>query len=174
MGRSKLGWSVWIAGLAIAGTAAAALAQDAAPTRRAGWWEITVSNPLVRGGQTVQMCTDAATERSMSVFAGAEGQQPRGCSAPVIHKTAGGWSFDLACTRGKIATVSSGIANGDFQTGYHVETTTRMTPAPIPQLAEIRTTMDARWLGPCPEGRKPGDMVMNGQVVNLNQAGRGR
>jgi hypothetical protein len=55
---------------------------------------------------------------------------------------------------------TSGTARGDLSSSYHMESVTRMTPAPAPQLAETHMTIDAKWLGPCPAGKKPGDVVI--------------
>jgi hypothetical protein len=63
---------------------------------------------------------------------------------------------------------TSGVASGDFNSAYKVDSTTRMNPAPMPQMAESKMTIEAKWAGPCPAGRKPGDMVMaNGMVMHM-------
>jgi hypothetical protein len=41
---------------------------------------------------------------------------------------------------------------GDFNTRYVTEVTTRLTPAPTPQMAETRMTMTAERIGDCPAG----------------------
>ena len=56
---------------------------------------------------------------------------------------------------------TQGRASGDFSSRYHVDLTTRLTPPPAPQAAEVRTAIDATWLGACPADKKPGDMEMN-------------
>ncbi len=38
-------------------------------------------------------------------------------------------------------------------------------------MSEGRSTMSARWLGPCRAGQRPGDITMpNGTVINLYDA----
>ena len=150
------------------GTAGASLAQGVtAPPIKAGWWEIAMS---IGGRSTViQRCTDPSTEKANAAFSAGITRQD--CSENTVRKTASGWAFESTCKVGKMTTTSEGVATGDFQSGYRVAITTHMSPAPTPALAETHMTMDAKWTGPCPAGRKPGDMMMpGGMVVNVGKA----
>ncbi len=154
---------------------ALAAAAPAAPARKAGWWEITtaITAPMAMTTR-MNMCTDAATEARNNAFANNQGP-PGGadCTQGPVGRTAAGWTFSSTCRMAGMTTTTSGVATGDFNANYRVEATTRMTPAPMPQMAESKTVLTARWLGPCPAGRRPGDVVMaNGMVFNVNKMGR--
>jgi hypothetical protein len=137
---------------------ALAVAQGGLPQRKAGWWEMamTMSGPMAMS-QTLRMCTDPAKDKPGETLNG--GMAQRGaCTQGPVTPTPGGWSFSSTCAMGKMTMSTTGLARGDFNSGYHLESTTRMDPAPMPQLAETHMTIDARWLGPCPAGKKPGDV----------------
>ena len=164
-----------VAAAVLAPTVALSAAAPAAPARKAGWWEITtaMSAPMAMTSK-MNMCTDAATEARNSAFATNNGP-PGGvdCTQGPVGRTATGWTFSSTCKMQGMTTTTSGVASGDFDANYRVEATTRMTPAPMPQMAETRTVITSRWLGPCPAGRVPGDTVMpNGMAFNVNRMGR--
>ena len=147
---------------------ALALAQPAGPQRKAGWWEMTMSMtaPMAMT-QTLQMCTDASVEKPGQAFGPMN--QRGDCSAGPIVPDAGGWRFSTTCKAGTMTIETSGTARGDFGSSYHVDAVTRMSPAPMPQMAESHTTIDAKWLGACPAGKKPGDVVVAGRTMSMGR-----
>ena len=157
---------------------AIAAAAPGAPHRKAGWWEMTTTMSAPRAMTTkMNMCTDAATEARNNALATNQGPQGGAtCTqGPMGRTPTGGWTFSSTCKmQGGMTTTTSGVASGDFTSNYRVEATTKMSPAPMPQMAESKMTMTARWLGACPNGRVPGDMVMgNGVVFNVNKLNGG-
>ncbi len=152
--------------LTIAGVA---LAQGlTAPTRKPGFWEQTITMETGRGMvMKSQLCTDATVEKKMSVM----GQSMAGssCSKNDIRKTPTGFAFDSVCNIAGQTTTSSGVATGDFQNGYRIDTVSKSGSG-----RESKMHIEGKWVGPCPAGRKPGDMVMpGGMVVNVaNMGGR--
>ena len=93
-----------------------------------------------------------------------------GCAPIHVSRTPDGWTIAASCVAGQTTVSTQGRASGDFGSRYHVDLTTRLTPAPTPQAAEVRTAIDAKWLGACPAGKKPGDMEMNLQTNVAPQA----
>ncbi len=148
-------------------TAAEGLGAPAIPARKAGWWEITMTTGAKP--QVIRMCTDAATEKANSAV-GTDLSALGKCSQSTISRTPAGWSFASTCKVGSFTTSSTGTATGDFSTRYRVESVTKMTPAPTPALAQTHMVIEAKWAGPCPADRKPGDMVMgNGMVMRMKK-----
>ncbi|HTK36720.1 MAG TPA: DUF3617 family protein [Caulobacteraceae bacterium] len=152
---------------------AAALAQP--PMRRDGLWEMTIQmSAPVKTTMTTRQCTDASQEKAGAMFRNSGPNAPGGvdCKAGVpLPAPGGGWSYSSTCTMKDMTMATSGTVRGDFRTGYHMESVTRMTPAPMPQLAESHMVMDAKWLGPCPADMKPGDMEMNGRRISAKPRG---
>lgn len=159
--------------LVLASTVAAAafvLASQAAaqglPMRRDGLWEMTMkmSAPMAMT-TSMRQCTDAAEERAGAAFRNGGPQQAGvSCKAGTpMPAPGGGWSYSSVCTMRGMTMTTRGVARGDFRTAYHMESTTRMEPAPMPQMAETRMVMDSKWIGPCPADMKPGDTIVNGR-----------
>ena len=137
------------------------------PLRRAGLWESRITGgPLGGTDMTVRTCSDPSKDRADAAFG--SGRRPAGCGGgpTIVPSPGGGWAYHMVCRPSGAMTLDvSGVASGDFQTGYTVKTVTRMTPAPLPQMAESRMTVTARWLGPCPAGMKPGDSTLDGRPL---------
>jgi len=160
-----------IASLAAA-VAVPAMAQIVPPTRKAGYWEqvMTMGGPKPMTMKS-QLCTDAAMEKTINAF-GQNASQSM-CSKNSFRKTPTGYAFESTCKTGNSVTTSTGTATGDFAKGYTVNMVSKSTPPITPGQAESRMTIQAKWLGPCPAGRKAGDMVMpGGMVVNMANMGR--
>lgn len=164
--------SALLAAALVGAVAAPAAAQMVMPTRKPGYWDQTMVMPGPQGTtMKSQFCTDAAVEKSISVF----GQQTAqaSCSKNNVRRTPTGFAFESTCTFGKSTTTTVGTATGDFSKAYTVSMVTKSNPPLAPGMAETKMSIQAKWLGACPTGRKPGDMVMpGGMVVNMAKMGR--
>ena len=135
------------------------------PTRRSGYWDQTITGQA--GGRsrtmTSQFCTDPTVEKQNSVVGTGAG---RTCAKREFHRIPTGFSFSTVCTVSGMTRESRGTVSGDFQSHYHMDVVSTASGDPV---GERRTSIDSKWLGPCPAGRKPGDMVMsNGMVANVS------
>lgn len=64
---------------------------------------------------------------------------------------------------------TDGVFEGSFDTNYKGTMKTRFNP-PLQGMAESNMTQQARWLGPCKPGQKPGDVIMpNMGGFNVNE-----
>jgi len=111
---------------------------------------------------TMHYCTDMATEKKFSAFG--QTANPGMCSKREMHRTPAGMTFESVCTIGGRTMTTTGVATGDFQTHFHIHTSIHAAPA-APGMAGQTVDIEGKWLGACPPGRKPGDMVMDGGVV---------
>ena len=137
------------------------------PKRKPGLWEIR----MVVGGREVplrniQQCTDAETETLMSTNLG--GVMGSHCEQPKISNSGGTITVDSRCTIGSRPTTTRAVIRGDFDSAYTVTLTS--PPAAGGSLtgsasdAQPHMTMEARWVGPCREGQRPGDIIMPGGI----------
>ena len=154
-------------GLGLAVGAAQAQAA-AAPVRKAGFWETTMTMEGPHAHVLVtRICTDAALERRTAMFGGAD--PGKDCPVHEMHRTAAGFAFRSVCKRHDVTTTTVGAATGDFNSRYRVESTTRISAASGPPGRERHMVIDNKWLGACPAGRKPGDLVLpNGEVISMS------
>lgn len=161
--------------LAVLMTGAVALAAAPAsaielPVRKAGLWELK----MVMAGSavpamTMQHCTDETVDRQMSAAYGPS--QANMCSKNDVQKTAAGFVVDSVCNSGGIATTTHAEIGGDFNSAYTVKVATKMSGGPAGMPHDANMTLEAKWLGACTAGMKPGDIVMPGGVkMNIKDA----
>jgi hypothetical protein len=151
-------------------TAAPAFAFDM-PARKPGLWEIKMDfagrNLPAR---TVQHCIDAATDKIMNAQFG--GTANEACAKQDIKNVAGTTIIDSVCKFGEATITSHAVMTGSFDSAYTVDvTSTRLGGRPLSGQApgaETHMTIEAKWLGACAAGQRPGDIMMgNGMKMNI-------
>jgi hypothetical protein len=127
------------------------------PSRKPGLWEIKMN----MGGREVplrniQQCTDAETDASMmtNVNAMAGGA----CEKPRISSRGGSITVDTTCKIGGATTSTRAVFAGDFDSAYTI------TVSGDGAASGHSMTMEAKWIGPCRAGQKPGDIIMPGGI----------
>jgi hypothetical protein len=132
--------------------------------RKAGLWTQTVS---VAGlaSTSMKMCLDAADLKDAQLT-GPEMSRDR-CSKNAVTPAPGGWTFESVCDAGDGGTMTlKGTAKGNGD-GYTMELTSTTTGAARPEAnVTTKTTVVAKWEGPCPAGMSPGDMQVGGMTIN--------
>ena len=131
------------------------------PVRKAGLWEMKV----VKTGSslpdmTMQHCTDETTDKDMSNTVSPMAKQV--CSKQDIQKTATGYIADSICTVAGVAMTSHSEISGDFNSAYTVTSTTHSDKGLTGKPLDAATKIQAKWLGDCQAGQKPGDILMPG------------
>ena len=150
-------------------SASPALALDM-PTRKAGLWELKMEFAGRNlPAQLMQQCTDASTDKLMTMNFG--GAAERNCQKRDVQNTGGTITVDSVCQFGDATTTSHAVVSGDFNSAYTVQiNSTRQGGRPMPGTApggESHMTIAAKYLGPCANGQKPGD-VMTGNGMKMN------
>mgnify|MGYP001807780232 CR=1 FL=1 len=147
--------------LAVSAFAAGPALADTLPARKAGLWETTMS---AAPSMKIKQCIDEKTDK-LAESAAAPGAT---CSKREIRKVAAGYEIESSCTIGTITADAKGLVTGDFASAVKIELTSLikgvpgMPPGGTPQ----KTTMEARRVGDCEAGQKPGDMIMpDGRVI---------
>jgi hypothetical protein len=131
------------------------------PLRKTGLWEMK----LVRTGvalpeMTMQHCTDETTDKEMATASSPLSREI--CSKHDIAQTATGYVSDSVCSVAGVSMTTHSEITGDFNSAYTVKTTTH-SERPLAGLPkDVVTTIEAKWLGACKPGQKPGDIVMPG------------
>lgn len=145
-------------------TAAAPLA---APRRKPGLWQQTIS--MAKMKQSTELCVDDALEAKMGWW-GQQASKDMCTHTDFTRALDGSMSFTSSCNLGASGhTVTKGVATGDFSRAYKVELVSTTTGAVSPQMnGDHASVIEAAWKGPCPAGMKGGDMVLpGGMKMNL-------
>lgn len=163
-----------MAGMAAAVVPPALVRAEELPSRKPGLWESSVKSADERiPVTTIKQCVDVETDKTalMGVTNGMCDMTWKRISGDRIET-------ETNCKMGPIAASGKGVIVGDFNSSIHVETTTTTIatgegmPAGAPKLNIPPTTqtmvIEAKWLGPCEPGQKPGDMIMpDGKVMQM-------
>jgi Protein of unknown function (DUF3617) len=136
------------------------------PLRKPGLWELKI---VKVGSQlpalTTQQCTDPTVDKEMVNTVSPIAKQI--CSKQSLQKNATGYVNDSVCTVSGATVTSHTEVTGDFDSAYVVTTQAKMDKGPE-QLRDTTTRIEAKWLGDCKPGQKPGDIVMPGGGFKLN------
>ena len=109
---------------------------------------------------TMQHCTDPTTDKEMNNSASPVAKQI--CTKQDIVKTATGFVTDFVCSVAGVSMTTHAEIVGDFNSGYTVTSTTHSDKGPSGKPLDATTKIQAKWMGDCQPGQKPGDIVMPG------------
>ncbi|WP_076997967.1 DUF3617 family protein [Variovorax sp. KK3] len=146
------------------------------PARKPGLWEMTIQGDASAKTppMSTQQCIDAATDKAMRDMG--EGVNQQTCSKQDMRNEGGRIVIESVCKIGTSTATTRAVLAGDFSTGYRMESRSTYSP-PLVGRSEGTAVIEAKWVGPCKAGQKPGDMVLpNGMKMNLLDmpAGRGK
>jgi hypothetical protein len=156
----RLRRAAWVAVvLAAGGPAIRAFAGDEMPPRTPGLWETstTVDGRQVGGGK-MRQCIDAAVESTLREFGR---EQEKDCSLREMKRDGETMTLKSVCKMGASTASTSGKFTGDLTRNYRGDLDIKYSP-PLAGKSEAKMTIEARWLGPCEAGQKPGDMILPG------------
>lgn len=153
-------------GIMAAGLCANTLAFEM-PKRKSGLWEITTSmEGMPKGMGPIQHCIDQNSDNLMQQGADKTKQQ---CSAMDIKQLGNKITVHSVCKMETTTTTMDAVFTGAFESTYRADIQTRFNP-PLHGMAQSKMTIDAKWLGACKPGQKPGDVVMpNNSTINLDE-----
>ena len=154
----------------LVGTAATTLVGAAGihyPPRKPGLWEMSMSQSDAPDAKphVVQQCIDARTDAAMREMG--SGASRRACSKQDMRKEGGKIVIDSVCKLGATTLTSHSEISGDFSSSYRMVSDTSYDP-PMAGRTKGNAVVEAKWLGPCRAGQKPGDMIMpDGRTMNF-------
>jgi hypothetical protein len=143
--------------LIFAGAAAAASFDP--PKRKSGLWELKISNAQVKGGHAVEQCIDEKTDDLMKKEM-SENRKTQ-CSKNEMHKEGDAIVAESVCKVQNSTAKTRAIFTGNFDSAYKADIKSTYEP-PVAGMKEASSVIEAKWLGPCKAGQKPGDIVIPG------------
>ncbi|MDP3687983.1 MAG: DUF3617 family protein [Sulfurimicrobium sp.] len=158
-------YSLLILGLAATSLAGNALASDT-PKRKSGLWEISTRIEGVPSMGPMQQCIDQNTDNLMQERA--QKEKPN-CSVMDTKQQGNKFTLHSVCKFENTTATTDAVFTGTFDSAYKGNMHTRYSP-PMHGMSESKMSMEAKWLGPCKAGQKPGDVIMpNMNGMNMNE-----
>ena len=137
------------------------------PRRRPGLWEIRHSAGDNLGMPASRYCVGDQTD-TPTQHLDRTGGEKGSCSIGLFKRVGIDWMAESVCKESRSTVVSRSIASGDFQTTYRIDTLVFYSPPLANNKREDKEVVNARYLGPCPSGQRPGDLNVPGMgVLNM-------
>jgi hypothetical protein len=146
---------------------AAMLSQAAAngfPQRRPGLWEVRGVGSDAAGLPPTLHCIGERTDTADQHLGRTPGVRGA-CRLGPFVRAGDAWVAESVCREGKTVVSSRKVAVGDFRSHYRIDTVVRYEPPLAGVREEDREALEAKYLGPCSPGMKPGDIEMPGLGV---------
>jgi len=142
---------------------ASAASMDA-PKRKSGLWEITVSSAQMKGAHAMQQCIDQKSDDLMKQDR--PGMEKMSCSKNEMHKEGDKIVGESVCKMDASTVTTRSVITGRFDSAYKADIKSTYEP-PMHGMRESSSVVDAKWLGPCKPGQKPGDISMPGMPEGM-------
>ena len=130
------------------------------PKRKSGLWELSMKMDASSAPLRMQQCVDEKSDDLMQQQG--EKQSRANCSKNTLSKTGNRITSEAVCKLGETTATTKAVFSGDFSTAYRAEIHSSFSP-PLHGMKESNQIIEAKWLGPCKPGQKPGDVVMPGR-----------
>jgi hypothetical protein len=141
------------------------------PKRKSGLWEIRISNPAAKGGQVMQQCIDETTDDLIKNNMAKTVKQS--CSKNEMRREGDKWVAESICKFDGSTAKTRAVFTGKFDSAYKADIKSTYEP-PLGAMRESSAVIDAKWLGSCRPGQKPGDISIPGMPnINMNEMKRG-
>ena len=135
------------------------------PKRKSGLWEITVSSAQMKGAHTIQQCVDQQSDDLMKNEMAGMGKMS--CSKNETHKEGDKIVGESVCKMEGTTVTTRSVITGRFDSAYKADIKSTYEP-PMRGMRESSSVVEAKWLGPCKPGQKPGDISMPGIPEGIN------
>jgi len=157
----------FIAGLCSLALACGALAAEP-PVLKSGLWEVARSGSQQPERKSLTtMCLDESVQAQMREFG--MGATKEMCSQNDRSVEGNRMTMTATCTLGQTTMKSSSVMTFNGNTAYHMDSSATYDP-PMMNMTESKTSVDAKWVGPCKPGQQAGDVTLeNGQTINIKQ-----
>jgi hypothetical protein len=157
--------SLLLLALAGASLVGSALAADT-PKRKTGLWEINTQMEGMPSVGAMQQCIDKNTDDVMQQRAKKEKPD---CSVMDVKPQGNKVTLHSVCKFEGTTATTDAVFIGAFDSAYKGDMKIRYNP-PMHGVSESKMSMEAKWLGPCKLGQKPGDVIMpNMKGMNINE-----
>ena len=133
------------------------------PPRKPGLWEVTAQNPKMPA-VTTKMCLDAETDILLHMF---DIVPTLNCAKHDVKFAGETVTTDTTCLAARTTITTNSVTKFAGDAAYHVDITMHFNP-PRAGLSQVSMIQDGKWVGDCPAGMAPGDLILAGtRKINI-------
>jgi len=158
---------LFLAVLFMAGNAPAAPSD--LPKRKSGLWEVKISSGQAKG-HAVQQCIDEKSDDLMKKEMSEKRQMQ--CSKNDMRREGDKVIAESVCKIQHSTATTRAVFTGDFNSAYKADIKSTYEP-PLGGMKSAASTVEAKWLGPCKAGQKPGDIIVPGMPNRMDEMKKG-
>lgn len=130
------------------------------PKRKSGLWDLSMQLEASAAPMRMQQCVDEKSDDLMQQQSQQHTQAK--CSKNTVEKSGNRITTESVCKLRETTATTKAVFTGDFTSAYRGEIHSSFSP-PTHGMKESKQIIDAKWLGPCKPGQKPGDVMMPGR-----------
>lgn len=136
------------------------------PILKSGLWEVARVSDMEGGQRKIStVCLDANTQREMMSFG--MGASMAFCPENDRRFEGNRLTIKATCQFNQSTIRSETVMTFQGDSAYHTEVSATYDP-PFLNIAQSRSTLDGRWVGPCPANQQPGDLTLEtGETINI-------
>jgi hypothetical protein len=138
------------------------------PKMKAGLWEVKtgeVGKPTA--APATLMCLDDSVQADMMKIG--QGMMQSMCSKNEVKVNGSQVTGEAICKLGTTTIRSSSVTTFNGDSSYRTESTATYEP-PLFGTKDSKSISEAKHIGACKPGMKPGDMIVGGQTINVKDA----
>ena len=139
------------------------------PPMQPGLWESTTSvnvGGAAKSGPKTTMCVTEAMQRLMLANSQRVGAA---CGKNTTRREGNQYIAESECTVSGSTLKSKSVATFTGDTAFRVDSSSTVTPPPDSKggISTSSAIQEARYVGPCPAGMRPGDISSGGRTMNM-------
>lgn len=131
------------------------------PKRQAGLWEIQSEVSRAAGLAPAQQCVGPNSDTAREHLDRTIGRRGYCDLSPFTRNENNVWIAQSTCRHRRKVVITRKIATGDFLTNYRIDTIVRSRRKRRTRTL-VQDILQARYLGPCLAGQRPGDLITPG------------
>ena len=151
-----------------------AAAQDM-PPMKPGLWESTTSvnvGGVAKSGPKATICVNAAVQKLMLANSQRVGAL---CDKNTTRRDGNQYIAESECSANGSTLKSKSVATFTGDTAFRVDSSSTVTqpPSSTGGISTSSAIQEARYVGPCPAGMRPGDITSGGRTMNMAGIAKG-
>ena len=136
------------------------------PMVKEGFWSTKIQTIESPGGSKSETASQLCRNHAYDEYLWETSKKTTKCTTISETYVGHSWSIELRCSFGPSVMDTKSVVTSDGESSIHSETTTVTTP-PLDGFADTTMIGDSKYLGSCPSGVQPGDIIYSdGHVVH--------